>query len=59
MALDNASEIIALGVHLNEGEYLSISEKIWVANALNDFTASFGIGVQSLEYAQEVASLVI
>ena len=56
--LDNASEIIARGVRPNMSEDLSISERIWVAHTLNDFTASFDIGAPSLEDAQEDISLV-
>jgi hypothetical protein len=57
--LDSASEIIALGVHPNESEDLNISEKIWVTDTLNDFTAGFNIGAPPLEDTREDASLVI
>ena len=46
--LDSTSLIIALGVHPNESEDLSISEKIWVALTLNDFTAGFDTGTLPL-----------
>ena len=39
IVLDSASEIIAPGVHKNESEDLSILEKIWVYDTLNDFMA--------------------
>jgi len=58
ITLGSASDTIAPGVHLNESENLSISERIWVAHTLNDFTASFDIGAPSLEDAQEDISLV-
>ena len=59
ITLDNASEIIALGVRPNDSEDLRISEKIWVTNTLNDFTAGFDTGAPPLEDAWEYASLVI
>ena len=46
--LDSSTKTIALGVHPNESEDLSISEKIWVALTLNDFTAGFDIGALPL-----------
>ena len=58
IALDSASEIIALGVHPNESEDLSISEKIWVAVTLNDFMAGLDTGTPPLKDAQEDISLV-
>ena len=57
--LDSSTKTIALGVHPNESEDLSISEKIWVALTLNDFTAGFDTGAPPLEDAQYDASLVI
>ena len=59
IVLDSASEIITPGVHKNESEDLSISEKIWVIDTLNDFTASFDTCAPPLEDAREDASLVI
>ena len=59
IALDSASKIIVLGVCPNESEDLSILEKIWVADTLNDFTAGFDTGAPPLEDAWEYASLVI
>ena len=57
--LASASEIIAPGVHPNEGEDLRISERIWVANTLYDFMASLDTGAPPLEDAREDVSLVI
>ena len=51
VALDSASEIIALGVHPNESEDLSISERIWITDTLKDFMAGLDIGVPPLEDA--------
>ena len=51
IALDSASEIIALGVHPNESEDLSISERIWITDTLKDFMAGLDIGVPPLEDA--------
>ena len=58
IALDSASEIIALGVCPNESEDLSISEMIWVADTLNDFVASLDTGALPLEDAREDVSPV-
>ena len=51
--LDSTNETIALGVCLNESEDLCISERIWVARTLNDFTAGFDIGAPPLEDARK------
>ena len=59
ITLDSTSKIIALGVRPNESEDLSILEKIWVADTLNDFMTGFNIGTPPLEDAREDASLVI
>ena len=59
IALGSASDTIALGVRTNESEDLSISERIWVADTLNDFMAGLNIGVPPLKDAQEDVSLVI
>ena len=59
IALNSASGIIALGDHSNKSEDLSISEKIWVADTLNNFVASLNTGAPPLEDAQEDVSLVI
>ena len=59
ITLYGASRIIALGVHPNESEDLSNSERIWVTNTLNDFVASLDIGAPPLEDAREDVSLVI
>ena len=59
IALGSASDTIALGVRTNESEDLSISERIWVARTLNDFTASFDTGAPALEDAREDVSPVI
>ena len=59
IALDSASGITTSRVRPNKSEDLSISEKIWVADTLNDFTASFDTGAPPLEDAREDASLVI
>ena len=56
--LDNASEIIARGVRPNMSEDLSISERIWVTDTLNDFMADLNIGAPPLEDAWEDVSLV-
>ena len=57
--LGSASETIAPGVCLSETEDLSISERIWVARTLNDFTASFDTGAPALEDAREDVSPLI
>ena len=59
ITLGSASDTIDLGVHPNESEDLSISERIWVAHTLNGFTTGFDIGAPPLEDAREDASLVI
>ena len=59
IAQDSSSEIIALGVCLNESEDLSISEKIWVTDTLNDFIDGFDISAPPLEDAWEDASWMI
>jgi hypothetical protein len=59
IGLDSASEIITLGVHPNKSADLSILEKIWITDTLNDFTASFNTSVPPLEDARGDASLVI
>jgi hypothetical protein len=59
ITLDNASDTIALGVHLNESEDLSIFERIWVTHTLNDFTTGFDTGMPPLVDAQEDVSSVI
>ena len=45
IVLGSACETIALGVHPNKSEDLSLSERIWAAHTLDDFTAGFNIGV--------------
>ena len=59
ITLGSASDTIDLGVHPNESEDLSISERIWVAHTHNDFMASLDIGALPLEDAWEDVSLVI
>ena len=59
IVLDSASEIIALGVRPNESEDLSILEKIWVVDTLNDFVAGLNIGAPPLKDAREDISPVI
>jgi hypothetical protein len=59
IALDSSSETIALGVCLNESEDLSISERIWVAHTLNDFTTGFDTGTLPLEDTQKDVSPLI
>ena len=44
---------------MNESEDLSISEKIWVADTLNDFIDGFDISTPPLEDAWEDASRMI
>ena len=51
--LDSASKTIASRVRSNDSEDLSISERIWVARTLNDFTAGFDIGAPPLEDARK------
>ena len=51
IALDSASEIIALGVHPNESGDLSILEKIWVAVTLDDFVVGIDTGAPHLKDA--------
>ena len=57
--LGSSCETIALGVRPNKSEDLSISERIWAARTLNDFTASFDIGAPPLVDAREDASPII
>ena len=57
--LDSASGITTSRVCPNKSEDLSISEKIWVADTLNNFMASLNTGAPPLEDAQEDVSLVI
>jgi hypothetical protein len=51
IVLDSASKIMAPGVCPNESEDLSILEKIWVADTLNDFMAGFDTGAPPLKDA--------
>ena len=59
IALDSASKIIALGVRSNKSEDLSISEKIWVVVALNDFVAGIITSAPPLEDAWEDVSPMV
>jgi hypothetical protein len=58
ITLDSASEITTLGIRLNESEDLSILERIWVAETLNDFVAGLDTSAPPLEDAQEDVFLV-